>query len=323
MVGNNMEYVQKTGNTKGEGLNLFWELLNGKYVPDGLWRHRSFRIKFAIRSLLHPILTVKILDQIAVSPVWRQAFAVQTKLPDKIHKPYLCLGLSVQQRAAALFEHYDFVEKIANTTLKSTFLSAQGRVVATFSGKDGERFTVKMGSYGKSEREGETNMFLYMDGIRLAALTFCAARRPEGAVMIVGGFQGANRATVHEVIRQATKSCHGLFPKRLLLECLQRIGAGLGVRRILAVSDAGHVFRSLRYRYRKKSVFVASYNEFWDSINAVPYSPSLYDIPLAIPRKTLEELPSKKRSEYRKRYALLDEMSDSMAAALEGGLATR
>jgi uncharacterized protein len=78
------------------------------------------------------------------------------------------------------------------------------------------------------------------------------------------------------------------------------------------------VFRSLRYRRRKKNVFMASYDEFWDSIDAKPYSPALYAIPLAIPRKTMDELPSKKRSEYRKRYILLDELGASTESLLRG-----
>ncbi|XBS68683.1 VirK/YbjX family protein [Acerihabitans sp. KWT182] len=309
-------YLRTASGKKAPSLALLIELLEGQCIPDNLWRKRFFRIKFAARSLLHPMLSLRILGNIATNPVWREAFSVQTKLPDKIHKPYLYSGLSVRQRASALIDHYHYIENIENVPLRKAFLSAQGRVIASFTGKEGELFTVKMGSIGKSEREGETNMFLYMGETRLAALTFCLVRRPEGAVAIVGGFQGANRSTPHELIKQATKSCYGLFPKRLLLESLLRIVKRLDIKRILAVSDAGHIFNSLRYRRRKKDVFMASYDEFWDSINAIPYSTSLYDIPLTIPRKEMDDLPSKKRSEYRKRYALLDELSNSMSSLL-------
>ncbi len=306
-----------TLNKKVSGFSLFMDLLSGACVPDNLWRDRMFRVKYAVRTLLHPLDTLKVLNKMAAEPVWQEAFTVQTKLPSKIHKPYLHLGLPSAGRASALVDHYAFVSNIESAPLRNTFLSANGDTVTQFTGKDGETFRVMLGSIGKSEREGEANMFLYMEETLLAALTFSVVQRPEGLTIVVGGFQGAHRSTPHEVIKQATKSCYGLFPKRLLLESLQRIAAHTGVQRILAVSDTGHVFRSLRYRHRKKNVFVASYNEFWDSISATPYSSSLYDVPLTLPRKTMEELPSKKRSEYRKRYTLLDELQESTASLLK------
>ena len=304
-------------NKKTSGFALFMNLLSGARTPDALWKNRLFRVKYAVRTLLHPLDTLKVLDKMASEPVWQEALNVQTKLPNKIHKPYLYLGLASAGRADALVSHYEFVKNLTNAPLKNALLSAGGNTITQFSGKEGENFRVVLGSIGKSEREGEANMFLYMDEIRLAALTFSVVQRPEGMAIVVGGFQGAHRSTPHEVIKQATKSCYGLFPKRLLLESLQRIADVSGVKRILAVSDTGHVFRSLRYRHRKKKVFVASYNEFWDSISATVYSPALYDVPLELPRKTIEEIPSKKRSEYRKRYTLLDELSESTTSSLK------
>ncbi|MEA9390627.1 VirK/YbjX family protein [Acerihabitans sp. TG2] len=308
--------LNRIGNVKANGIHLFIELLTKRCVPDDLWRDSYFRIKYAVRTFIHPLLTLKILNKIAAEPIWQEAFTVQTKLPNKIHKPYLYADLPPALRVSALIDHYTFVENIENTALKNAFISARGRVVSSFYGKEGEAFTVKMGSIGQSEREGETNMFLYMEETKLAALTFCVVNRPQGTVLIVGGFQGANRSTPHEVIKQATKSCYGLFPKRLLLESLQRIAAQAGIQHILAVSNAGHVFHSLRYRHRKKNTFVASYDEFWDSIGANRYSSALYSIPQTIPRKEMEDLPSKKRSEYRKRYTLLDEMNSSTESLL-------
>jgi len=203
---------------KSSGFSLFMDLLSGACVPDNLWRDRMFRVKYAVRTLLHPLDTLKVLNKMASEPVWQEAFSIQTKLPSKIHKPYLHLGLPSAGRADALVDHYDFVKSLENVQMRNTFLSEKGNTVTQFTGKDGEAFRVVLGSIGKSEREGEANMFLYMEDTLLAALTFSIVQRSEGPTMIVGGFQGAHRSTPHEVIKQATKSCYGLFPKRLLLE---------------------------------------------------------------------------------------------------------
>ncbi|MCX8963063.1 DUF535 domain-containing protein [Erwinia psidii] len=39
-------------------------------------------------------------------------------------------------------------------------------------------------------------------------------------MLVIGGMQGAHRDTPHELIRDATRACYGLFPERLLMETL-------------------------------------------------------------------------------------------------------
>jgi uncharacterized protein VirK/YbjX len=39
-------------------------------------------------------------------------------------------------------------------------------------------------------------------------------------VLVIGGLQGPRRSVSRDVIKQATRACHGLFPKRVLMEVL-------------------------------------------------------------------------------------------------------
>ncbi len=41
----------------------------------------------------------------------------------------------------------------------------------------------------------------------------------------------------------------------------------------------------------------------------------MFILPLSLPRKTLEEIASKKRAEYRRRYELLDALAEQVYAA--------
>lgn len=75
------------------------------------------------------------------------------------------------------------------------------------------------------------------------------------------------------MIKQATRACYGLFPKRLLLEFIWQLAARSQIAAIYGVSDNGHVFRALRYRLSKGRHFHASYDEFWQSIDGHPESP--------------------------------------------------
>ncbi|RCK95892.1 DUF535 domain-containing protein, partial [Klebsiella pneumoniae] len=75
----------------------------------------------------------------------------------------------------------------------------------------------------------------------------------------------------------------------------------------------GHVFRALRYRLSKGRHFHASYDEFWQSIDGQPESPWRWRLPLCLERKSLESIASKKRAEYRRRFQLLDQLTEQVA----------
>jgi hypothetical protein len=124
--------------------------------------------------------------------------------------------------------------------------------------------------------------------------------------------QGPRKEFGHECIRTATKACHGLFPKRLVLEALTVIAREMGCQQVLAVCKDSHIYSS--WRYRKE--FQADYDSFWLDIGAEKINTEYFRIPFPIPRKPMEEIASKKRSEYNRRYAL-DEMAEKKCAAAD------
>ncbi|MBM6691467.1 DUF535 family protein, partial [Fusobacterium mortiferum] len=76
----------------------------------------------------------------------------------------------------------------------------------------------------------------------------------------IGGLQGAKAWVEHDQIQLATKACHGLFPKRLLLEAVCLLAQHFGVSQILAVSNETHIYRSWRYAKKKKDKLHADYD---------------------------------------------------------------
>lgn len=65
---------------------------------------------------------------------------------------------------------------------------------------------------------------------------------------------GAKAHVPHEHIQLATKACHGLFPKRLLVEAVMTLAGAFPVEQILAVSNATHIYRSWRYRKKRGKI---------------------------------------------------------------------
>jgi uncharacterized protein VirK/YbjX len=86
------------------------------------------------------------------------------------------------------------------------------------------------------------------------------------------------------------------------------------VQQIRAVSNETHIYRNIRYRRKKQGLLHADYNSFWQSLGAVADASGDYILPLAIPRKPMEAIASKKRAEYRRRYELLDSLHTQTAS---------
>ncbi|THD39923.1 VirK/YbjX family protein [Pantoea sp. R102] len=293
---------------------LFIPLVSGKLRPNKLWNSQQFRLKFALRSAVFPLTTFNYLHQLARLSFLPQLLNSQGLLPAKPHRPYLRAGFSVAQRAQAILDHYQLMDKLANNQLRQLLLSPSGNLLARFSGKNEEQFAIYCCS-GHYDREGEITLLLNYQDMTLASLSFSIIQEQQQRTLLIGGLQGPRKHISSDVIRDATKAAHGVFPKRLLMEAVFILAAQCGVQAITAVGDTTHVFRSLRYRHSKGDKFFASYSEFWLSLGGEMRGDELFTLPLSMARKDLEEIASKKRAEYRRRYALLDTLAQQVLQA--------
>lgn len=291
------------------GLSTIVSLINGNLMPGDIWREKSYRAKFCLRSLIAPRQTLRFFNEMTKNSYFSALLDAQKTLPSKIHRHYLHLGMNASSRVDSIISHYQFINTLPVHILAQALTSTVQMPLIQLEGKSDEVIQISASTARGAEREGECTLWLHMGSTQLAALTFCVAGNHEAREIFIGGLQGSHRSVPHDVIKEATKACHGLFPKRILMEVLWLLAEHQGIKNIYGVSDNGHVFRGLRYRLSKGKHFHASYNEFWSSINGVEYNRHLFKLPLSLPQKDLSEIASKKRSEYRKRFALLDSLS--------------
>ncbi|MGY5368192.1 VirK/YbjX family protein [Enterobacter oligotrophicus] len=293
--------------------NIISGLVKGKLIPGPIWQKRDYRLKFLLRSLLFWSSTHRMLDALSGRDDFDRLLASQITLPSKTHRQYLMRGLHASDRADAIISHYHWIDGLKDAVLAHALTSPQEQSVVQFQAKNDVIYTVSASSARKAEREGESTLWLRdNDNTLLASLTFSVARSNGQSVLVIGGLQGPRRNVSRDVIKHATRACHGLFPKRVLMEVLFQLATHSRIHAIFAVSDEGHVFRALRYRLSKGRHFHASYDEFWDSLDGKKLSNFCWQLPLQMERKSLDEIASKKRAEYRRRFALLDEIEASV-----------
>lgn len=132
--------------------------------------------------------------------------------------------------------------------------------------------------------------------------------------LLVGAVQGPRGELAMEHVRRATKGLHGLRPHFFLMEVLRTLGQTWGVTKVVGI-DPQHHFDPIRLASQKKSSVKFNYIGFWQESGGILNPSRGWEIPLVGQRKSMDEIESKKRAMYRRRFALLDGLADEVKTA--------
>lgn len=294
---------------------LMMALLNGEKMPSKAWAKTSFRLKFLSRSLLSWPTTRCLLNTLAANPLLDEILHAQPNLPCKLHRPYLAANMSRIDRLLALRDHYNLIAQCMPLRMRLGHLGSQPFTLSKVQDKNGEQICLQLASLDHLNKEGEATLLLRnSQGIMLAEMTFTLMNYQQQPTLFIGGLQGANCGVPHAEIQHMTKACHGLFPKRLVLEGICHLAQQLGIRQIIAVGNASHIYQNWRYHNKKKGLLHADYDLFWLSLAGRQLDNGYFLLPECIARKPMAEIASKKRAEYRRRYQLLDELQQGIGS---------
>ena len=112
-----------------------------------------------------------------------------------------------------------------------------------------------------------------------------------------------------------TKRAHRFRTKNLILFMAQAVARALGVRRIFAVSNAGYYANNHVRRDRKLKT---DFGAFWEEVGGhLTEDIRFYELPLTLHRKTIEEVPARKRAVYRRRFQMLDEIDEEIEKQMQ------
>ena len=140
--------------------------------------------------------------------------------------------------------------------------------------------------------------------------------RDDEWAMWIGAMQGPNVDDARDLVKRITKRCHAYRTKNLILYAAQAVARSLGVKKIFAVTNAGYYANNHLRRDRKLKT---SFGDFWSEAGGVPTRDErFFELPLTETRKTVEEIPSHKRAQYRRRFAMLDELDAAISDTLRG-----
>ncbi|MGT3278401.1 VirK/YbjX family protein [Yersinia enterocolitica] len=290
-------------------------LFKGNQALGGSWQKSQFRLKFIARTLISPKLTFNLLGVLVKQPFLNSMLRAQPDLPCKLHRPYLANTLNNRQKLEVLQAHFQLENQCIPKLLRRNYLHHSPYKLTELTGKNEEKYSIYLGVIPKLNKEGEITLMLANEQQQtLALLTFSLTYYQNQKTLFIGGLQGADNETPHSEIHTCTKACHGLFPKRLVLEATCCLAELMGITQIIAVGNATHVYQNWRYRAKKRDKLHADYDNFWISLGGKQCSEGHFNLPTRIARKPLEDIASKKRAEYRRRYQLLAQLENGLAA---------
>lgn len=232
---------------------------------------------------------------------------------------------TAMERLEAIINHFDYIQNIFTDEVirsmysidKDNFLDDVSRIKRGFVVWQSEELNMKAQLYyGAGQRkEGLLTLLLTLEnqGVYHANFRFGKGFNGEPA-MWIGTIQGYKDGL--DNAKTVTKKMFGYRPKNFIMFLLRHIAALCNVESIYAVSDEG--FYANTHLVRGHRAKVAELDPLWEESGGVVCSDErFFNIPLEEYRKPIEEIKSQKRSQYRKRYELLDQYEQEIQEHLK------
>ncbi len=167
-------------------------------------------------------------------------------------------------------------------------------------------------------REGMLTLNIYVGVQRVFTLAFSFYKKTSDRICaIVGAIQGRHMQDIETLYREMTRKAHGVRPRDLLVEVFQLFCGRIGVEKIYAIADSHrqnkHYFYCLKNKEDSRRL---DYDEVWANRGGIRNSEGFFELPVPPVFRSLHTVIAKKRSMYRKRYAMLEQLERK----LENGL---
>lgn len=248
---------------------------------------------------------------------YREILVYRPRLFLKPFKAYLSTRYGIRRKIKIICDTYDFIydhgiEKV---------IQKDDSVICEFSLKNSLPGRLEIGYDDRYRKEGELVFSLVIDQLhgKIASVSFSLEKSEKDEwVCRIGCLQGRPAINGTYVTKEAQKFMYGIRPKSFLIEMLQAFCKEFDVRLIMGIGG--------KYQAQNKKHFVHlpfihticfSYDDFWKEIGGRDHGGGWYLLPLEITRKSMGEIKSEKRSSYKKRYALMDSVKESLSDYLK------
>ena len=236
-----------------------------------------------------------------------ETLALRPSLMECVILPYLNVDWRFEQKLNAISEHY----RLLIGRLGILRFVSPAMITLT---DLGDATQIRLHKSLLFEHEGEVTISLFKSELRLYSLTFTLGQIDAGLVAYAGGLQGLRSSEAIELYRSLTHAMYGLRPRDLLVTAFRLLCCSLEVARILAISDRKRIC-SNSYHCPEGQIF-SSYDSAWTECGGVPVDDAFFELRPRLARRSAKDIPSRKRAQYRRRYAMVDAIAQQIGDAV-------
>ena len=270
---------------------------------------------FMVRSMMHHGESKALQEFRQQTEMRKRFFAAHPQVIAQLTRQFFFRNSRAAERLTAITQTFQVIERsFSDKALEYLYLDEQ-KPLHLWEMPYGEEHTLSLEMFFRNGeiREGSMTLALCLDGEFVYHINFWCAQEGEKQVLYIGCHQGSKHGL--EVNKELTKAFFGYRPKNFILYALRILAKELAVDELRAVSNYGFYANN---HIRKNRKLLVSYDKFWKECGGeIMADQRFFTLPLIEPRKTMEEVPTRKRAVYRKRFAFLDALEEDLQKTLQ------
>jgi uncharacterized protein VirK/YbjX len=227
--------------------------------------------------------------------------------------PYIHKDWNVSQRFSSIANHYALLKDMPKFLDVSDGLPKEIVSLNAFS----PNTSIVLDKPRWFVREGEIVLNIFQNDLRVMSVVFTLGYYQNEMVLYIGGIQGIHsgvpRENSLEIIKELTKNFNGLRPRSFVIAMLRRIARRIGATKILAIDQTHRHHWHPYFKSSPKSLNNTNYDEIWIDNEGIAGDDGFYYLKTSFAYRDLTEIDSKKRSMYRKRYEMLDQIEQQIS----------
>ena len=279
-----------------------------KYIGNSLYKTHILKeykryIVFQVRCRLHSKYIDDILNFFDANDLRRRMLLGCPSLVEQTTRSFFYKGSTWDERIKLVKNHIQILEDKYDSKLLESLYASNERIRVWEDSYLDKPLGMDLWFDSGQRKEGCLSLVLNYEGEELYQIMFWLNKNKAGEVALyIGALQGPKNGS--EIIKDLTKAFFGYRTKNLIFYGIRCVSEALGVKEIYAVSNEGYYAMNHIRRDRKLKT---DFGEFWQECEGVISDDKrFYVIPVEEARKPLEEIASKKRAQYRRRFAKLD-----------------
>lgn len=267
----------------------------------------SFKaLRFYLRCFRYRSAIAELEKRINASPITQTYFKQNTVNSYPLVHSFLNLEFNTHDRLHYIVNNVLWMHDLLGEHLFINWANGLPLKLATLT----DEFYFQFGPNDLSYHEGYSSLSLRnREGRRIFSCTFSLI---DSHKILITSIQGARGDDAQALVKASTKALYGLRPQQLIILGIQAFCRTLDIPTILCVAHHQHIRQK---NANKRRVFI-HYDQVWQEYGAIQHPQGYWVLPTSSPRKSLDEIESKKRSQYRKRYAMLDAFEEQFKHSL-------